>query len=297
MTISAELVKELRERTGAGMMDCKKALTAANGDIDLAIENMRKAGRTQADKKANRVTAEGTIIIKTSADQKSAAMLEINCETDFVARDAHFRQFANLVANRALDEKIVDPETLMHMPMDKESQQTIEEARQTLVATLGENVQVRRVQVMSAHGEGIIGSYLHGDRIGVLVHLSGDDPVLGKDLGMHIAASRPRAIAPEDIAESVIEKEKEIFMAQAQSSGKPVEIIEKMVKGRVDKFLNEETLLGQPFVKNPTITVGNLLINANSKVLAFTRFEVGEGIERKAGNFAEEVMAQVRGSK
>lgn len=295
MTVTAELVKELRDRTGAGMMECKKALLAANGDIDAAVENMRKAGSAQADKKAGRVAAEGVIVIKTSGDHKKAVMVEVNCETDFVGRDENFRKFAHHIAQRALEENISKLEDLMSMPYEKGQSATVEETRQSLVATLGENVQIRRVVLQQS--EGIIATYCHGDRIGVLVGITSDNQDLGKDLAMHIAASRPRAVSPEDISQNVIEKEREIFIAQAQSSGKPSDIIEKMVEGRIKKFLSEETLLGQPFVKDPSKTIANLLSNANTKVTYFERFEVGEGIEKKSENFVDEVMAQVHGSK
>lgn len=295
MTVKPELVKELRERTGAGMMDCKKALVEANGDIDLAAENIRKAGHAQADKKAGRIAAEGVIIVKISHNNKQAVMLEVNCETDFVGRDEKFRRYAQQVAARALEEKVAKIEQLAHIPYEKGQPSTIEEVRQSLIASIGENVRLRRLIFM--HSDGTIGSYCHGDRIGVLVNLGGGDKELGKDIAMHIAASRPRAVAPEDISETIIEKEREIFTAQAQLSGKSPEIIAKMVDGRIKKFLSEETLLGQPFVKDPTKTIANLLAQANSSVIHFERYEVGEGIEKKSESFVDEVMAQVHGSK
>lgn len=295
MAITAELVKELRERTGSGMMECKKALVEANGDIDLALDNLRKKGRAQADKKASNIAAEGRIVIKLSPDHKKGIMLEVNCQTDFVARDDSFKEFAELVAERALEENIEDVVLILELPVERNGNEKIEDLRLSLVAKLGENIQIRRAIIMST--EGSIGSYLHGDRIGVLVKLSVDNKELGKDLAMHTAASRPRAIAPEDIPQSVIEKEREIFLAQAQGSGKPADIIEKMVEGRIKKFTNEECLLGQPFVKDPSKNISALLAAENAKVLAFERFEVGEGIEKKVENFADEVMAQVRGSK
>jgi elongation factor Ts len=293
MAISAELVKELRERTGAPMMDCKTALVEAQGNIDLALENLRKKGSVQADKLASRTAGEGAIIIKSTPDYKSAIMIEINCQTDFVARDKSFRNFAELVATRALQENLATVEDITALPLG--DGKTIEEQRRELVATLGENIQIRRIVLL--HSQGTVGTYLHGDQIGVLVVLSVDNRDLGKDLAMHIAASRPRAVAPEDIPQALIAKEREIFMAQAQASGKPVDIIEKMVEGRLKKFVNEESLLGQPFVKEPEKTVGNLLANEDAKVLSFMRFEVGEGIEKKVESFAEEVMAQVRRSE
>lgn len=292
MTISAELVRELRERTGSGMMECKKALVEANGDIELALENLRKRGSAQADKKASNIAAEGRIVIETTADNKKAIMLEINCQTDFVARDESFKAFANAVATAALKNNAADIEQISELKL--ENGETVEEARRALVAKLGENIQLRRVIIVSS--EGSIGTYLHGDRIGVLVHLSTDNMNLGKDLAMHVAASRPRAVAPEDIPQAIIEKEREIFLAQAQASGKPSDIIDKMVEGRIKKFMAEECLLGQPFVKDPASTISALLSQHQAKVSSFTRFEVGEGIEKKVENFADEVMAQVRGS-
>lgn len=295
MAITADLVKELRERTGSGMMECKKALVEANGDIDLALENLRKKGAAQADKKAGNIAAEGVIIIKLSEDKKNAAMLEINCQTDFVARDESFRKFAEHVAMRALADNLSDVDELSSKTISGDDPTTIDERRRTLVATLGENIQLRRAVVK--HSPGTIGTYLHGDRIGVLVELSVDNQDLGKDLAMHIAASRPRAVSPQDIPQALIDKEREIFTAQAQASGKGADIIDKMVDGRIKKFLSEQSLLGQPFVKDPAKTIESLLAAQNAKVLSFERFEVGEGIEKKVENFADEVMAQVRGSK
>jgi elongation factor Ts len=293
MAISTELVKKLRERTGAPMMDCKTALVEAQGNIELALENLRKKGTVQADKLASRTAAEGTIIIKSTPDYKSAVMVEINCQTDFVARDKSFQSFAELVATKALQGNLATVEDISALSLG--DGKTVDEQRQELVATLGENIQIRRIVLL--HSQGTVGTYLHGDRIGVLVELSVDNRDLGKDLAMHIAASRPRAVAPEDIPQVLIAKEREIFMAQAQASGKPVDIIEKMVEGRLKKFVNEESLLGQPFVKDPEKTVGNLLASENAKVFSFTCFKVGEGIEKKVESFAEEVMAQVRRSE
>jgi elongation factor Ts len=293
MTISADRVKELREKTGSGMMECKKALVEAQGDIDLALENLRKKGLAQADKKAGNIAAEGVIVIQATPDNKKAVMVEINCQTDFVARDESFRNFANLVAQAALQHNQFDVDALGAVAI--EGGETIEEKRRSLVVTLGENIQIRRVTLLSS--EGSMGTYLHGDRIGVLVTLSAVNPVLGKDLAMHIAARQPRAVAPSDIPAALIEKEREIFSAQASASGKPADIIAKMVEGRIKKFLNEESLLGQEFVKDPTKTIESLLKAENAKVITFVRYEVGEGIEKKTENFAQEVMAQVRGSE
>jgi elongation factor Ts len=295
MTISAALVKELRERTGSGMMECKKALVEAAGDIDAAAEALRKQGIAKADKKAGRTTAEGAIIVKRSPDQKEAAMVEINCETDFVARDESFRDFAEKVADRALAAKTNNLEDLVKLPIQGNDGQTIEAARQELVAKLGENINIRRVVYMQSSGS--MGVYKHGERIGVLIALSNDNQDLGRDLAMHVAASNPKAVTAADLPQDFIEKEKEIFSAQAQASGKPAEIIEKMVEGRVTKLLSEVSLVGQPFVKDPDKTVGALLNESQAKVTQFIRFEVGEGIEKKVENFADEVMAQVRGSE
>lgn len=292
-TITAKQVSELRERTGSGLMECKKALEAANGNIDLAIEAMRKAGQTKADKKSGRVAAEGVIAIKTSSDAKSAIILEINCETDFVARDENFKQFAELLASQALTKKVSDITALLTLPNNNGSA-TMEEARQALVAKIGENIQVRRaIFIESPH---LLVSYIHSGRIGVLVELKNGNVELGKDIAMHIAANNPQVVAPNDVPADIIAKEKEIFMAQAQASGKPLPIIEKMVDGRIKKFLDETSLLGQPFVKNPDITVAQLLKQSNAEVIRFIRFGLGEGIEKTTENFAEAVMAQVRGN-
>lgn len=295
MAITANQVKELRERTGAGMMECKKALESANGDIEAAIELMRKSGMAKAAKKADRTAAEGTIVIKLSADKHAALMLEVNCETDFVARDENFLAFANHVAERALALKETDITKLMSAHYHTNATETIEHVRQTLVAKLGENIQLRRLVLLQA--EGIIGAYKHGERIGVLVQLDKANEQLGKDLAMHIAASNPLALNTTDVAADLVAKEREIASAQALSSGKPAAIIEKMIEGRINKFLNEVSLLGQPFVKNPDQTIAQLLQANQVKVTGFKRFEVGEGIEKVTSNFAEEVMAQVQGSR
>lgn len=286
MAVTAAQVKELRERTGAGMMECKKALEAVDGDIDRAIEELRKSGRAKADKKANRVAAEGVVIIRTAQEGKQAMMLEVNCETDFVARDENFLAFADAVAKTALENKIRDVTALSHA--------SLEEARQALVAKIGENIHVRRVTSMEASTT--IGTYLHGNRIGVLVELDCDNMELAKDIAMHIAASKPLVITPDAVSADLVAKEKEIYMAQAADSGKPQDIIEKMVSGRLKKFLDEVSLLGQPFVKDPNVTVAALLAKHRAKVIAFSRFEVGEGIEKESEDFVEAVMSQVHGS-
>lgn len=291
--ISAAQVKELRERTGAGMMECKKALEVVGGDLDRAIEELRKSGAAKAGKKAGRIAAEGAIIIE--QNDKRAIMMEINSETDFVARDANFTEFANVVAKTALRECISDVEKLSAMPYDTAGK-TIEEARQELVAKVGENVQLRRAILSNEITTGAIGTYTHGNRIGVLVELDVPNTELARDIAMHIAASRPIVISPDDVSPELVAKEKEIYMAQAASSGKPQDIVEKMVLGRLQKYLDEVSLIGQPFVKDPSVTVGNLLNKSRAKVIAFHRFEVGEGIEKKVEDFKESVMSQVQGS-
>lgn len=292
MSITAAMVKELRERTGAGMMECKKALVETNGDIDTAIEHMRKAGLAQADKKAGRTAAEGLVVIKTSADAKQAAIVEVNCETDFVSKGDDFIAFADDIATQVLADKPADLDALLALPLSNGS---IEDTRKALIVKLGENMSVRRFEVKDTSG--VFGSYMHGVRIGVLVELEGGDEALGKDLAMHVAASRPVCISEADVSAELIEKEKEIFQAQAAESGKPADIIEKMVGGRIKKYLKEVTLLGQPFVKDPDQTVEQLLKAAGASVVSFVRYEVGEGIEKKTENFADEVMAQVKGGK
>jgi elongation factor Ts len=294
MQITAAMVKELRERTGAGMMECKKALTAAEGDMEKAIEDMRKSGAAKADKKAGRVAAEGLIVAAVSDDNKQVAIIEVNCETDFVAKDDNFVNFTAMVANAVISGKPDSVEALMAMTTGEGS--TLEEARQNLVAKIGENIQVRRFHIMDVAG-GTVGSYLHGARIGVVLDMKGGDADLAKDVAMHIAASKPACVSEKDVPPELVEKEKEILIAQAESSGKPAEIIEKMIQGRLRKYLAEITLVGQAFVKDPDTTVGKLLDNAGAEVLGFTRYEVGEGIEKKTENFAEEVMAQVKASE
>lgn len=293
MMITAAQVKELRERTGAGMMECKKALESASGDMQLAIEELRKSGRTKADKKAGRIAAEGVIVLLTAEDGKSAIMLEINSETDFVARDTNFLSFADAVAKTALAGKIRDVNVLMTSTLLGQSV-TVEEARQALVAKVGENISVRRLVLTDASAASI-GTYVHGHRIGVLVELDVDNKEVARDIAMHIAASKPLVIAQEDVPSALVDQEKEIFSAQAATSGKPQEIIDKMVTGRVKKFLDEISLLGQPFVKDPNIQVSALLGKNRAKVVSFTRFEVGEGIEKNTEDFVEAVMSQAQG--
>ena len=293
MQITAAMVKELRERTGSGMMECKKALQEAGGDIDTAIENMRKSGLAKADKKAGRVAAEGRIAIKISEDGKTAAIVEVNCETDFVSGGDDFLDFVNAVAAAALENRPESVEALVSLPVD--GSQSIEERRKEMVSKIGENIQVRRFEIMSADNAAF-GSYLHGNRIGVLIGMENGKDELIKDVAMHIAASKPTCVTEDQVPPEVLEKEREILIAQAQDSGKPQEIIEKMVDGRIRKYLAEITLVGQPFVKDPDKTVGALLKDKGANVTGFARYEVGEGIEKKQENFADEVMAQVNAS-
>ncbi len=289
MAVTAAMVKELRERTGAGMMECKKALVETGGDLDAAIEHLRKSGLAKADKKASRVAAEGKIEMAQADDGQSAVMVEINCETDFVAKDENFGRFAAAVAAAALDPAVTDVEALGASAIEGG---TVEEARQALVAKLGENIQVRRFE--RAAGDAI-GAYVHGGRIGVLVALEGGSEEVARDVAMHIAALNPGYVSVDDVPADVVAKEKEILVAQARDSGKPDNIIEKMVEGRLRKYLAENTLHGQPFVKDGDITVGKLLDQHGAKVAGFSRLEVGEGIEKEESNFADEVMQQVQG--
>ncbi|PCH61911.1 MAG: elongation factor Ts [Gammaproteobacteria bacterium] len=294
MAITAALVKELRQRTGSGMMECKKALVESNGDIDVAIEAMRKSGLAKADKKSDRIAAEGIIAIETSADGKQAVMLEINSETDFVAKAEDFITFVDNLSKAVLAAKPQSLEALMALPLN-DAGDSVETVRQALVAKIGENILVRRFALL-ATDDGVIGSYRHGDRIGTMVKLTGGDVALAKDIAMHVAASRPQAISGADLPAELLEKERDIVATQAKDSGKPEAIIEKMVEGRMKKFVNEISLLGQAFVKDPDVTIEKLLKQASATVDAFECFEVGEGIEKKEDNFAEEVMAQARGN-
>ena len=290
MTITASMVKELRERTGAGMMECKKALVATDGDIDAAAEELRKSGQAKADKKAGRVAADGRVVICTDAGR--AVIVEVNSETDFVAKDENFVSFSEGVASAALSSGVTDVTALAATSID--ATKTVEQARTELVTKVGENISVRRVSIVS--GSGPIGHYTHGARIGAVVVLDGGTDDLARDIAMHVAATNPVCIDEHDVPAETLERERRIFSEQAAASGKPAEIIEKMISGRIAKFLKEITLVGQPFVKDPDISVGKLLKNANASVTSFVRFEVGEGIEKKEDNFVEEVMAQVKGT-
>jgi elongation factor Ts len=290
--ISATLVKELRERTGAGMMECKKALTEVGGDLEAAIEHMRKQGLAKADKKAGRVAAEGRIAIELSADGKRAAIVEVNCETDFVANGEDFVPFVTGVAKAALASGATDAAALGAAALA--SGGTVDEARRALVAKIGENMTVRRVQQLAA--QGAFATYMHGTRIGVVVDVAGGGSDLAKDLAMHVAASKPVCVSADQVPAEVIDKEREIVAAQSAQSGKPAEIVAKMVEGRLRKFVGEITLLGQPFVKDPDTTVEKLLKGAGATVHSFVRYEVGEGIEKVQSDFVAEVMAQARGA-
>lgn len=293
MSISASLVKDLRERTGAGMMECKKALEETGGDIEAAVDALRAKGQAKADKRSSKVAAEGIVVIQRSEDGKLAVMLEVNCETDFVARDENFKDFADTAAKLALTNKTDDLQQLSATAVN--DGKTLEDARQALVAKIGENVQIRRIVLASS--EAVVGNYVHGQRIGVLISLSDStDAELARDIAMHIAASKPLVIAPEDVPADLIAREKEIYSIQAAESGKPADIVEKMVIGRMKKFLDEVSLLGQTYVKNPDISVGTLLQQTKAKVANFVRYEVGEGIEKVQTDFAAEVMAQVKGN-
>ena len=296
MSVTAEAVKALRERTGAGMMECKKALVESNGDLEAAAEAMRKSGLAKADKKAGRVAAEGVVVIERSADGLSAALVEINSETDFVARQPDFQGFAHDVAKLALAAKPADLEALLAAKLA--SGKTVEETRRELIARIGENIGVRRFEIVS--GAAPLATYLHGTRIGTVVVIEGGDATLGHDLAMHVAAINPQYLSADDVPAEQVEKEREIVVAQAAAdpklAGKPKDVLVKASEGKLRKFLGEITLLGQPFVKDDKQTVAQVLKGANAKVLRFVRFEVGAGIEKKQENFAAEVMAQVRGA-
>jgi elongation factor Ts len=292
MNITAEAVKQLRERTGAGMMECKKALVETKGDLDAAAELMRRQGLAKADKKATRIAAEGVVVVARSGDGRVAAMAEVNCETDFVAREQEFRAFAQAIAECALANR---PATLAALAeMRLASGESLEERRRTLIARIGENISVRRFVVLASPEH--LGAYVHGTRIGALVALKGGQATLAYDLAMHVAASNPRYLTPAQVPEDVVAKERAILTEQASNEGKPPEIVAKMVEGRLRKALSEITLSGQPFVKDPDVTIEKLLKGARAEVVAFERFEVGAGIEKKTDDFVADVMAQVKAS-
>ncbi len=280
MQITAAMVKELRERTGAGMMECKRALLDENGDLETAVGNLRKKGQAKVDKKAGRIAAEGVIGLALVADAGSGALVEVNSETDFVARQDEFREFANIVAQRALDQRPADLGALLAVPVEQGGDQTIDERIRDMVMRIGEKISLRRFQMVESAG-GRVGAYVHGGRIGVLVDLAGADETVARDIAMHVAASAPLAVGEADMPAGVLEKEREILLAQIADSGKPPEIQEKMITGRIRKYLGEVTLLGQPFVKDPDQTVQKYLEGGGASVSAFARFEVGEGIEKR----------------
>lgn len=289
MTISASLVKELRERTGLGMMECKKALVDSNGDIELAIENLRKASGLKAAKKASRVAAEGVVKARIADDGSFGLLLEVNSETDFVARDENFLGFANAVLEKAYAAKESDVAAVMAGDL--------ESSREALVQKIGENISVRRISAVSPEA-GVVGGYVHSNnRIAVLVELKGGNVDLAKDIAMHVAAVNPQVVSPAQMPADLVEKEKEIIKAQPDMAGKPSEIVEKMVMGRISKFLKESSLTEQPFVKDPEVTVGALVKKAGAEIVSFVRYEVGEGIEKEETDFAAEVAAQVQASK
>lgn len=290
--ISASLVKELRERTGVGMMECKKALTETAGDIEAAIKQLRKTGLAKAEKRAGRTAAEGVITMSCAEDGQAIALVEVNCETDFAAKNDDFRAFATRVSELVLAQDPEDLDQLLTLELD--NQTSVDERRRDLFAKIGENISVRRF-VRYQTADGTLSAYLHGHRIGVVVELTGGDKDLAKDLAMHVAASNPGYISAAEVPEEILSKEREILLAQARDSGKPEEIIGKMVEGRLRKHLGEITLLGQAFVKDPDQSVEKLLKSQVATVRRFQRLELGEGIERLEENFADEVMAQVQG--
>jgi len=296
MSVTAESVRQLRERTGAGMMECKRALVETGGDLDAAAELMRKQGLAKADKKAARIAAEGVIALAASADGRSAAMVEVNCETDFVAREQDFRAFADEVAAVVIATAPGSLAALLEAKLA--SGATVDERRRTLIAKIGENVTVRRFTIVAAPTE--LGSYLHGTRIGALVALEGGDATLARDLAMHVAASNPQYLAAADVPADTVARERAILSEQAKgdpkNQGKPDNILAQIVEGKVRKALAEITLLGQPFVRDDKLSVEKLLAGAKAKATAFERFEVGAGIEKKQEDFAAEVMAQVKGA-
>ena len=294
MAVTASMVKELRERTSAGMMECKKALTETDGDMDAAVQLLRTSGAAKADKKAGRVAAEGVVSIYISDDSKLGVIVELNSETDFVAKGDDFQGFAADIAALVANSNPADIDALNAAELP--SGETVDGTRRTLIAKLGENITVRRFERIEAEGDAVVSSYQHGLKIGVLVSSAGGNENLGKDIAMHIAAMKPLCINPDEVPADAVEKEKEVFTAQAAESGKPPEIIEKMITGRINKFLNEVALQGQPFVKDPGATVGELLKSENASVSRFSRIEVGEGIEKKVEDFAAEVAAQVKGA-
>lgn len=285
--VSASMVKELRERTGLGMMECKKALAEAGGEIELAIENLRKASGLKAAKKADRTAADGVVAVRVADDNSYAIVVEVNSETDFVARDEGFLGFVSTVTDKVFADKQTDVAALMAGDL--------EVAREALVQKIGENISVRRIELLEG---GLVGAYVHSNnRIAVLTQLEGGNDELAKDVAMHVAAVNPQVVNSDEMPAEALEKEKDIIKAQPDMAGKPAEIVEKMMGGRIKKFLKENSLIEQPFVKNPELTVGQLAKQADAEVKRFIRFEVGEGIEVEEVDFASEVAAQVEASK
>ena len=291
MAITAALVKELRERTGAGMMDCKKALMETSADLEAAIDLMRASVAAKAAKKSGRVASEGLVSLTISDDNKNAAILEVNSETDFVTKGSAFIDFVGALGILALKNKPESLEAFLSQTLS--SGETVDEARQAIIAKIGENISVRRLQIVTTEN-GVLGAYKHGERIAVLTVLSGTDSELAKDIAMHVAASKPECVSEDQLSNELVEREKAIFIEQAKESGKPDNIIEKMIVGRMKKFVNEVTLYGQAFVKDPDTTVGSLVKSKGAEVESFIRYEVGEGMEKKEDNFVEEVMAQAQ---
>ena len=287
MDVKPAMVKELRERTGAGMMDCKKALVEASGDLDAAAELLRKQGQAKADKKSSRVAAEGRVVLKSDEREGRYALVEVNSETDFVAKDDNFRGFAERVAGVVLDKRPANVEALMGLAADG---RTVVESRLELVTKVGENINVRRFEVVESKGN--VGTYVHGARIGVLVELEGGTPELARDMAMQVASLAPRYLSSDDVPKDVLAKEREIIVAQTAEEKKPPEILAKMVDGKLRKFVDEITLTGQVFVKDDKKRVRDVLAANKAKVKGFRRFEVGEGIEKKSSDFVSEVMAQ-----
>tara|TARA_B100000029_G_C17595746_1_gene964074 strand:+ start:2139 stop:3023 length:885 start_codon:yes stop_codon:yes gene_type:complete len=293
MAVTAEMVKTLRQRTGAGMMECKKALVEAGTDIEKAAQLLREKGAASAEKKAGRIATDGTVALQISSDGSNGAIVEINCETDFVARDNSFGKFAEDVVQNIIEKKPNDLSQLLESKLN--SNEAIEDARKALITRIGENISVRRFEVLSSKNGSVYG-YLHGRKIGVIVSITGGNEMLGKDIAMHIAASNPMSIDESEISKKALENEKKIYTAQAQDAGKSKNILEKIVEGKLKKYLKENTLLGQEFVKDPQITVGALLDSSNAKVEKFARYELGEGLEKRNDDFVGEVLAQATGN-
>lgn len=294
MQVTATMVKALRERTGAGMMECKAALVNAQGDIEAAIEDLRKAGAAKDDKRAAKVAADGTVVVAVSSDGVSATLVEVNCETDFVAKGEDFQGFARALALRVLNSEFSSVDELSEAAFSEQDSRTVNVVRQELVAKVGEKVAIRRFERITADA-GVIGHYSHGNRIAVMLALRGGDSTLAKDIAMHIAASAPLAISEHELPVAALEREREIISAQAAQTGRPADIVEKIISGKLKKYMAENTLLGQSFVKDPEQTVAKLLSSKQAEVTAYVRYAVGEGIEKEQANFADEVMAQAKG--